>query len=32
MEKEILIKIDGEDWKEALDKAFKKNKVMKLQE
>ena len=31
MEKEILIKIDGEDWKEALDKAFKKlNKTAKI--
>ena len=31
MEKEILIKIDGENWKEALDKAFKKlNKTAKI--
>ncbi len=31
MEKEIIIKIDGENWKEALDKAFKKlNKTAKI--
>jgi len=31
MEKEILIKIDGENWTEALDKAFKKlNKTAKI--
>ena len=31
MEKEILIKIDGDNWKEALDKAFKKlNKTAKI--
>ncbi|MBE6150028.1 MAG: trigger factor [Firmicutes bacterium] len=31
MEKEVIIKIEGEDWKEALDKAFKKlNKTAKI--
>ena len=31
MEKEILIKIDGENWTEGLDKAFKKlNKTAKI--
>ena len=31
MEKEIIIKIDGDNWKEALDKAFKKlNKTAKI--
>ena len=31
MEKEVIIKIDGENWKEALDKAFKKlNKEAKI--
>ena len=31
MEKEILIKIEGEEWKDALDKAFKKlNKTAKI--
>ena len=31
MEKEVLIKIEGEDWKSALDKAFKKlNKDAKI--
>lgn len=31
MEKEVIIKIEGEDWKKALDKAFKKlNKTAKI--
>ena len=31
MEKEIIVKIDGENWKDALDKAFKKlNKTAKI--